>query len=1576
MAALKQENFHSAAFNFEGFLAGGVDPRTGIYTCSLTLGELTSGVMNGPSLPVRLFYSPLNGGDDGLGQGWSLALTRYDIVSGMFTLSAGERYKARQTSTQLVFDELKLETLKVQRSGPGRFDVVHKSGLREQLRVYGDSDLAVPMKIVAANGTAILLDYTAINGEPVLAAVRDEHRTLLSITRTAGQVRLTQNPGTPCEATFVLKLANDAVSTIRLPDGGLWSMTYETIKGLECLTQMTSPLGARELIRYQSDGHRFPPGAPVPAIPYVISHTVFPGQKQPAITTNYTYSRQNFLGFDDPDIRWSKDGDTLYQSSSDYHYASTETLMRGPVVHRSIKRTYNKYHLLVAQVRTCNQKLTSQSIEYHLEPGKSFDRQPAQFRMPKARTLRYDNRKTGASREEVIKTEFDAWGNLLKQVEANGVVTLSEFYPAAGADGCPADPLGFVRFEKQRTVLPASGFADAATMLVRFRYRSLGQAGQAGHDVVLEQKVLYEQATAGDLRCSQVDLMYVDQPTDTLRHGLLKKQTTTRNGMANETEFYYTFNDVSLDLKTIETSFDGARKTSTLTYSTLNGLKLAEQSEDEGQVEYTYDGLGRVLSETVASTSAFAVTRSTQYQLPSIGNVPAATLTTDVNGVQQKTCFDGLGRVISIDEQDADQSTLGEFRQVYATRYDRLGQLTDETLTDWWPGQTRMLNTHFDFDDWGQLKTTVHPDGRQEHCDYDPVSRQEAKWQEGMGKSVTTYNAFGKPDSVELFDTGGQRQGKHQYEYDGLGRSVGQTDPVGNRTTFEYDVFNRLTRSVLPDAHVVQTEYAAHSDEPLPIEVTLAGRSLGQQRFDGLGRLVQSRCGVRTTDAGYEAGFSQPAWKQMPSGERIEFQYEHHLGGRVKERKATGLLARYEYHPRLGELTKCVEQQRETRLEYYRSGRLKRETLKVEAVEKSLSYTYTLLGRPLSCTDVLGEEHKTEYDEQGRPKSFAQPALKATFAYNALGQLSTVDARATDGQGSMVTRLIYDDLGREVTRTFEVSGGITRTLSSSYTLAGKLAQKTLKQGDEVVRSEQFSYDSRGRLGNYSCTGTQRPLDAQGKEIIRQRYVFDAFDNIVSLETEFPGGRNLALFEFSASDPTQLTGIRNSHADYPAPVVLQYDANGHLIVDEQARRLTYDALGRLTQVAGAVGAVVRSYHYDARDQLAELSQPSGTAIQRFYRAGRAINEICGPDASTSLRQDDILLGQDRKGDAAGVRLLGIDQQQTTLTELLAGQSRHLAYSPYGHRPAEGGLFSLLRFAGESLDPQTGLYLLGNGYRAYSPALMRFISPDNLSPFGTGGLNPYAYCAGDPINRVDPTGHIWQSLLGIALSVAGLALSVVTLGAATPLALLSISLAATSTALAISGIVVDELAPDSGVGDALGWASLVTGGLSAACGVGALGRSAVKAGNRLAGAYKSGLSSDPKAAAKAMASGMGKAKKASGIVKGKGAKKAAKAAQAGESGPSTPTRWTRTGIGDESIPSDLKPAYRGEWEKFKGGLDQGLHPKQAAELMDDPFFKKLSGANNQWTVRIGGKDRVSFAIHDRSHEVQILQIGGHP
>ncbi|ANN67454.1 RHS repeat-associated core domain-containing protein [Bordetella bronchialis] len=67
-----------------------------------------------------------------------------------------------------------------------------------------------------------------------------------------------------------------------------------------------------------------------------------------------------------------------------------------------------------------------------------------------------------------------------------------------------------------------------------------------------------------------------------------------------------------------------------------------------------------------------------------------------------------------------------------------------------------------------------------------------------------------------------------------------------------------------------------------------------------------------------------------------------------------------------------------------------------------------------------------------------------------------------------------------------------------------------------------------------------------------------------------------------------------------------------------------------------------------------------------------------------------------------------------------------------------------FAGSRQDNATSGYPLGNGYRWFLPVLMRFNAPDDFSPFGSGGINVYAYCAGDPVNHSDPDGHMMSAV----------------------------------------------------------------------------------------------------------------------------------------------------------------------------------------------------------------------------------------
>ena len=109
----------------------------------------------------------------------------------------------------------------------------------------------------------------------------------------------------------------------------------------------------------------------------------------------------------------------------------------------------------------------------------------------------------------------------------------------------------------------------------------------------------------------------------------------------------------------------------------------------------------------------------------------------------------------------------------------------------------------------------------------------------------------------------------------------------------------------------------------------------------------------------------------------------------------------------------------------------------------------------------------------------------------------------------------------------------------------------------------------------------------------------------------------------------------------------------------------------------------------------------------------------------------------------VILLATDRSQSIIGEIVDGQTKTIAYSAYGEQSAQQEVATQLGFNGQLREARIGSYMLGNGYRAYNPRLMRFHSPDSWSPFGRGGLNAYMYCVGDPVNRVDPTGHFsWR------------------------------------------------------------------------------------------------------------------------------------------------------------------------------------------------------------------------------------------
>ncbi|MCK8666276.1 RHS repeat-associated core domain-containing protein [Pseudomonas azerbaijanoccidens] len=182
-----------------------------------------------------------------------------------------------------------------------------------------------------------------------------------------------------------------------------------------------------------------------------------------------------------------------------------------------------------------------------------------------------------------------------------------------------------------------------------------------------------------------------------------------------------------------------------------------------------------------------------------------------------------------------------------------------------------------------------------------------------------------------------------------------------------------------------------------------------------------------------------------------------------------------------------------------------------------------------------------------------------------------------------------------------------------------------------------------------------------------------------------------------------------------------------------------------------------YHYDPLDRVIGHTPFGQTKSEFHYLKGRVTTEIQGLVQRSIMQSEDHLVAvQWRQSNNLDHSLLATDQQRSVLNALRSSGLNTLTYTPYGHRPPEDGLLSMLGFNGERSEPLTGYYLLGNGYRAFNPVLMRFNSPDSWSPFGRGGLNAYVYCIGDPINREDNSGRISARWLLVRKNIPQLAM----------------------------------------------------------------------------------------------------------------------------------------------------------------------------------------------------------------------------
>ncbi|MGY2339991.1 RHS repeat-associated core domain-containing protein [Pseudomonas sp. SDO5532_S415] len=1377
---------HSNALSFMSSARGGVDPRTGLYKFSINFFDIQTNDLRGPGFRTGLNYSPLNTLDTGYGRGWNVSLSQYTPGNNVLALSTGETFKVTGTSgNQLVMKEKKLDSFHFFRIDDEHFRVDHKSGVVEFLKVHGSgvNRIALPEKIYAPEGHSITLEHTHFrDSHYILKSIKDDSdRTLLAVKRDNSSVDIRLYPfdgpdGDPV-ARFVMTLqgSDKYVSKITLPteNGASWRFGYwvSPIDHQLYIRTVETPAGGREEILYQDLGHQFPQGSGRTPLPRVTHHRTYPDdQPDTKIDVRYSYSKDehNFVGRG-LNIAWDDGGlDNLYKHIGAYKYLSVETLYVDDEPVRSIERVFNQFHLQTRETTTQNDHVQTVETTYALTPNVPFEQQTPYCQLPlevKTTWAQVENGTVMRQRSETVSSTYDPHGNLLTETQANGVTEISTWYPAADADD-------FVRHLKDRTVTPApSPNGKAPTLCTRYTYKSLEPL--TGSPLpkwkTVESETLVQLEASGETELQRTEYEYIEDPDDAFQHGRVSQQKLTMNGTSSFIDFQYCrLDSPQLGVPVLETKqtarsdFDCTTKTTTVRHSLVTGQELLNQDGDV-KIQYAYNAMNQLTSEIVAYDTPNEARREYLNTLSTVHGEPAEHIIINARQVKTRTVHDGLGRAILVERDNVDSDDPSLYRRTSSARYNARGELIESTEYDWLNGKEQALITRFEYDDWSQQCTATGPDHVQSHQRIDPIGTADWKgpvirsWLQSAGpnpiisaRNETWLNAFGKPVRTRVLDATEQEVSFETYQYDGLGRCTQTSDAYKRITKFDYDPWSRVIKTTLPNNDIVEQDFAVHSAAELPVALRVIGNgkthTAGEQDFDGLGRLTRLTSGVCTERYFYDGGQMQVRSKTTSAGDPVVYDYNLRLTDQPISTRARDETAGFDYDPTSARLT-CAHNEQGTREYAYNKVNqlLSERWIDKQGKAWNTQYSSSLQGRLLKRTDLKsadsdGLDTVHHYDDFGRVERIDQGQLTATFEYDPLGQLCKTTTKDLAADSVLVTELEYDDQGHEVRRTQKLNTQPERIQEQTWLLDGQLESRHLRQGAVSLLKETFGYDVRGRLTNHRCSGMTLPRNSEGRPISEQIFTFDAVDNIILVRTKFADGSTDERmgFQYASNDPFLLEKVTYTPSRATGDPTFSHNANGDLLNDERGQRLYYDSQSRLLKVETPSGPIVNQYGYDSNDQLV-TSQEGHLETLRFYQDLQLSAVVKDKQQTHFLYNESQPLGQQQAGDTSKTLLLQSNANDTVVAESQQDTLRTSVYSAYGERHSDDTPQSRLAFNGEFLDPDNGWYLLGKGYRAYNPVLMRFHTRDSLSPFGSGGVNPYGYCRGNPIALRDPTGH---------------------------------------------------------------------------------------------------------------------------------------------------------------------------------------------------------------------------------------------
>lgn len=592
-----------------------------------------------------------------------------------------------------------------------------------------------------------------------------------------------------------------------------------------------------------------------------------------------------------------------------------------------------------------------------------------------------------------------------------------------------------------------------------------------------------------------------------------------------------------------------------------------------------------------------------------------------------------------------------------------------------------------------------------------------------------------------------------------------------------YDDLDRRTSVTAPDGTVVTWNYQGLSEMPVSVTLTEKNgkkRPLGSRTVSGdsTGDVLASL--TRGNGAGASTETLTRQGKLMAGGATLFAEV------------AADDSALTVYSERDGKKTKLAIFRVNPATQTLRSVRLAGPDQQVSVVNESLTPALlgecrldrlvgniiarartmtSLRGRVTAARSASGVSSQRRPSPQGMPTRVRRGELEYRYRWTPEGQCAQATVQDLRTGSQLVVDYAYNSAGNETTRIYCLDGNEVVRWAQTWTAQGQLSTLSLYRygSEKASRIEAFTYDTqqsglREELLVWEVSvaeaGTDDVCDRAGRAIRKQTFAYDALGSMMSCETSFADNKTetrMYLYD-DAEQPSRrtletVTDELGTTTSYP----LAYDSAGNLTASGD-RQFTYTTEGRLGSVMEK-GALLTRYNYDAEGALVALLD----AVKRETRvlAGDSETFTDAARETTCRRIFDTDAGLVTVVQELCDSKLTSESLYFTLTSPCGGggdewwvdesgawQHRSTAFTPWGE---SSGLHTDSMVTGlgwNSMTPDpAGLYHLGDGYRAYDPRERTFCQPDSLSPFGAGGLNERAYCAGrDPVNWHDPSGHV--------------------------------------------------------------------------------------------------------------------------------------------------------------------------------------------------------------------------------------------